>query len=278
MGIELVVLDFDGTVTEVDKEATSAVDGWRTDIGNELELSTSEIEKEWLGAQIRIEAEPAKYGWVMGNKIVAPAYADPLVMARTISELLFDQFGVYLDRPERENILQNRFFKDNYAKTGTVFKNGADHFLKEVCNKFDVCIVTNSGTGSVVKKIAQLPTKYPTIPIHGDAKKYILDLEWKEVPESVERAGYGRSLFLQRRMYAVVLSGLMADRELKPEQVAVVGDIYELDLLLPEHQGMQIVLTPRESTPAFEVEAVRTCPRGYAARNLPEVLEHLKKL
>ncbi len=278
MGIELVVLDFDGTVTEVDKEATSAVDGWRTDIGNELELSTSEIEKEWLGAQIRIEAEPAKYGWVMGNKIVAPAYADPLVMARTISELLFDQFGVYLDRPERENILQNRFFKDNYAKTGTVFKNGANHFLKEVCNKFDVCIVTNSGTGSVVKKIAQLPTKYPTIPIHGDAKKYILDLEWKEVPESVERAGYGRSLFLQRRMYAVVLSGLMADRELKPEQVAVVGDIYELDLLLPEHQGMQIVLTPRESTPAFEVEAVRTCPRGYAARNLPEVLEHLKKL
>lgn len=277
MGIELVILDFDGTVTEVDQEATPAVESWRTDIGNELGLSASEIDRKWLEAQTKIEANPAKYGWIMGNKIVAPAYADPLVMARTISDYLFDQFGVYLNRQEREEILQNRFFKGNYVKAGTFFKGDANNFLRGVSDKFDVCIVTNSGTGDVVKKMAQLPAKYPTIPIHGDAKKYVLDSGWKEVPESVERAGYGRPLFLQRRRYATVLSGLMVDRELKPEQVAVVGDIYELDLLLPEHQGMHIILTPRDSTPTFEVEAVRTSPTGYVARNLTDVLEHLKE-
>ncbi len=278
MGVELVVLDFDGTLTDVDQEAGPAVDGWRTDIRNELGLSASEIERKWLKAQARIEAEPAKYGWLMGSRIVAPAYADPLVMARTISDLLFDEAEVYMDRPEREDILQNRFFKGNYGKISTVFKDGADEFLRGLRDKFAVCIVTNSGTSGVEKKVAQLPIDHSTIPICGDARKYVLDLSWKDVPESVEREGYGRSLFLQRQKYGAVLSELITSRGLNPEQVAVVGDIYELDLLLPEHQGMHIVLTPRDSTPAFEIEAVRTSPIGYVARNLTDVLEHLKRL
>src|SRR3989338_7143957 len=261
MGVELVVLDFDGTLTEVDQEAGSAVNGWRADIGNELGLSASEIERKWSEAQAKIEAEPAKYGWLMGSRIVAPAYADPLVMARTISELLFDEAGVYMARPEREDILQNRFFKSNYGKMGTVFKDGADEFLRGLRDKFAVCIVTNSGTSGVGKKVAQLPTDHSAIPIYGDAKKYVLDLSWKDVPESVEREGYGRSLFLQRQKYGAVLSDLMATRGLRPEQVTIIGDIYELDLLLPEYQRMNIVLTPRTSTPAFEVEAVRTSKR-----------------
>lgn len=269
-------MDFDGTLTDVDQEAGSAVDGWRTDIGNELGLSASEIERKWSGAQARIEAEPAKYGWLMGSRIVAPAYADPLVMARTISDLLFDEAEVYMNRPEREDILQNRFFKSNYGKMGTVFKDGADEFLRGLRDKFAVCIVTNSGTSGVEKKVAQLPTDHSAIPIRGDAKKYVLDLNWKDFPESVEREGYGRSLFLQRQKYGAVLSDLMATRGLRPEQVTVVGDIYELDLLLPEYQRMNIVLTPRASTPAFEIGAVRTSPQGYAAKSLGDVLTHLE--
>ena len=276
MGVELIVLDFDGTLTDIDQEAGSAVDGWRADIGNELGLSASEIERKWSEAQVRIEAEPAKYGWLMGSRIVAPAYADPLVMARTISDLLFDEVGIYMNRPEREDILQNRFFNGNYGKMGTVFKDGANEFLRGLRDKFAVCIVTNSGTSGVAKKVAQLPTDHSAIPILGDAKKYVLDLGWKDVPESVERAGYGRPLFLQRQKYSEVLSGLMRERGLKTEQVAVVGDIYELDLLLPEYQGMDIILTPRESTPAFEISAVRTSSQGYAAKSLGEVLTHLE--
>ena len=276
MVVELVVLDFDGTLTDVDQEAGSAVDGWRVDIGNELGLSTSEIERKWSEAQARIEAEPAKYGWLMGSRVVAPAYADPLVMARTISDLLFDEAGAYMNRPEREDILQNRFFNGNYGKMGTVFKEGANDFLRGLRDKFAVCIVTNSGTSGVEKKVAQLPTDHSAIPIHGDAKKYVLDLSWKDVPESVEREGYGRSLFLQRQKYGAVLSDLMATRGLRPEQVTVVGDIYELDLLLPEYQGMNIVLTPRTSTPVFEISAVRTSPQGYAVKSLGEVLTYLE--
>lgn len=278
MGIELVVLDFDGTITEIDREAGSAVERWIADIGRELGLSDSEINQKWFEAQTRIETDPKNYGWLMGNRIVAPAYADPLVMARIISDLLFDEAGIYMDRPERENILQNRFFKENYGKMSTVFKEEADYFLSELQNKWAACIVTNSSTGGVEKKIVQLPTDHSAIPILGDAKKYVLESSWKAVPESVERLGYGRPLFLQRKKYGDVLTGLIDARGLKPEQVAVVGDIYELDLLLPEYLGMHIILTPRDSTPTFEIEAVRTSLRGYAASSLREVLTHLESL
>ncbi|HLC90584.1 MAG TPA: HAD family hydrolase [Candidatus Nanoarchaeia archaeon] len=278
MGIELVVLDWDGTVTKVDEEAGPAVDGWREDVGVELKLSTFEIERRWSAAQATIEAHPGKYGWYFGKekRIVAPAYADPLIMARTITELLFDEAGVLMNREEREEILQNRFFLGNYPKMLTVFKEDADTFLTELRARYDVVIVTNSGTEGVAKKVAQLPTDHSALRIHGDAKKYVLDLEWKDVPESVERAGYGRPLFLQRKQYNDVLLRLMGERGLNPRQVAVVGDIYELDLLVPEHLGMNIVLTPRASTPQFEVNAVRTSSFGYVTQTLREALPHLE--
>jgi len=276
MGIELVILDFDGTLTDIDKEAIPAVEGWKKDIGNELRLSTPEIDKKWSVAQAKIKENPTNYGWLSDSRIVAPAYADPLVMARTISELLFDEAGVYMDRSERETILQNRFFKRNYDLMRIVFKDEVVGFLGRVCDKFNVCIVTNSETECVAKKVAQLPREYSNIPIHGDAKKYILDLKWEDVPESVDRQGYGRPLFLQRRKYAAILLSLMSNRGLKPDNVVIVGDVYELDLLLPEHLGMHIVLTPRDSTPAFEIEVARTSPLGYVTRSLMEVIAHLE--
>lgn len=43
---------------------------------------------------------------------------------------------------------------------GTVFKDGADDFLRGLRAKFDVCIVTNSGTSGVTKKIIKLLIAY----------------------------------------------------------------------------------------------------------------------
>jgi len=275
MSVKLVVADFDGTFTEIDEEAGAAVDGWKEDVGRELGLTSPELERRWSAAQVIIESDPSRYGWLMGDKIVAPAYADPLIMARTVSELLFDEARVYVDRAEREDVLQNRLFKGNYGKMVTVFRDGADRFLRTLRKNADVVIVTNSGTDGVARKVQQLSSDHSPVPVRGDAKKYVLDPTWDEVPESVERAGYGRPLFLRRRRYADVLSDLMRERRLAPAEIAVVGDIYELDLLLPQYQGMRVILTPRSRTPVFEIEAVRGAPSSYVAKNLGEVLRYL---
>jgi len=273
MGIELVVLDFDGTLTDVDIEVIPAIAGWKEDVRKDLGLKSSELNSRWSAAESKIRSNPTRYGWTMNGKIVAPAYADSLVMARVISGILFDEADKYMNEDEREEVLQNRLFKENYRKATTAFKDGTDEFLTALTNQFKVYIVTNSGTEAVELKLAQLPTDHH-IPIHGDAKKYVLDPR-ANLPEAVQKGGFGRPLFLQRQQYLDRLQEIVGETPL--EQVAVVGDIYELDLLLPEHLGMRTILTPRPNTPGFEIHAVRSYPNGHVANNLREVLEHLTR-
>lgn len=276
MGVELVVLDFDGTLTDVDQEAIPFVDGYQTDLAIKLDVSGDQLRKSWEKTKSVIELNQSQYGWVMNGQIVAPAYADPLIMSRTIAGLLLKEEGI-TDENRRNEIL-DLLFKGNYDKLGTNFKEGADDLLKGIEDQFAGSIVTNSGTNGVTRKIQQLPTDHSIIPIYGDAKKYVLQQDWEEVPESLKKAGFGRPLFLRRQLYWKVLQKIMEERGLTPEQVAVVGDIYELDLLLPEHKGMHTILTPRHSTPEFEIDAVKSHNRGYVARDLEGVLEHLRSL
>jgi len=275
MGIELVVLDFDGTLTDVDKEAVSFVDGYKNDLVKDLGIRRFKLEDLWNEAESIVDNNQASYGWKVDGKIVAPAYADPFIHSDSVAAVLMDKAGMYLTEEERQAAL-GRYFQSNYEKTTTVFKKETDKFLSAIKKKFEVFIVTNSRTHMVTRKIKQLPTDHSGIPVLGSAKKYLLSPEWKEVPESVEKEGFGRPLFLRRQQYWNVLSGIMSEQGARPENVAVVGDIYELDLLLPEHKGMNIILTTRESTPKFEVEAVRTSSLGYAAKTLTEVLAHLE--
>jgi len=276
MGIELAVLDFDGTLTDVDREAVPAVEGWRNDVGRDLSFTPEQIQQRWLAVESKIRADPVNYGWLRGDKIIAPACADPFVLATVVTQVLFDEEGKYLNKSERDDIIRDKFFKKNYEKAITIFKDNTDQFLSKLREMFDVCIATNSYTLKVSEKIKQLPTNHSVIPIYGDARKYNLQPDWTEVPESVERDGFGRPLFLRRKQYWDILQQIMDERKLNPEQIAVVGDIYELDLLLPEYKGMKVVLTPRESTLCSELAAVKKSPFGYVARDLEKVVKHLE--
>jgi FMN phosphatase YigB (HAD superfamily) len=278
MGLELVVLDFDGTLTNVDEEAVPAVQGWKNDLRETLGFSEAEFSSVWEDAQSRILSEPSQYGWIMGDKIIAPPYASPMVMARTISEVLFDDAGKYLQRVEREELLQNHFFKRNYKNTKIVFKEGADSFLQELKKLFEVVIVTNSGTNDVVRKLAHLESDHSELNVAGGAKKYVINNGWVAVPESEDREGFGRPLFLRRENYWNVLSDIMNKAGVGPNNVTVVGDIYEMDLLLPEYAGMHTALTPRSSTPSYEIDAVTAYDKGYLALGLEDVLGYLSDI
>ena len=275
MGVELVVLDFDGTLTRVDEEAVPFVDGYKNDLAQDLGIGRAELEERWAKSASVVDGDPTNHGWKINGTIVAPAYSDPLLHSMPVAEGLLDEAGLYLGEEDRQGVL-TKYFQSNYGKLGISFKDDTDEFLSALRKMFDVCIVTNSGTDGVTRKVRQLPTDHSEVPIHGDAKKHILHPEWDDVPESVQREGYGRPLFLRRKQYWNILSGIMNEREVHPENVAVVGDVYELDLLLPEHKGMSVVLTPRESTPKWEVEAVRTSSVGYVGGTLMEVLTHLE--
>ncbi|MEK6868059.1 MAG: hypothetical protein AABX98_04500, partial [Nanoarchaeota archaeon] len=94
---------------------------------------------------------------------------------------------------------------------------------------------------------------------------------------SIEKEGFGRSLFLRRKNYAAILSQIMTENDVTSEQVLVAGDIYELDLLLPEQFGMHIALLPRERTPAYEREAVTSYPRGVVLATPSDVVRYARE-
>ena len=51
MGVELVVLDFDGNLTEVDIEAIPFVKGYKTDLAKILNTDAKQLESRWNEAK-----------------------------------------------------------------------------------------------------------------------------------------------------------------------------------------------------------------------------------
>ncbi len=275
MALRLVVLDFDGTLTHADRDSVPFVEAYKEDVCAELNISREDLEPKWKEKSVLIEQAPSEYGWLIDGRIVAPAYADSFIQTQVVASLILEDAGHTPEHAERRAFLDG-LFRKNYAVVTTTFKDGVDEFLTELKGAVDVCIVTNSATDSVSKKLSMLSDKHTDIPICGGAKKYLIHPDWDAVPESVERPGYGRPIFLRRKDYWEVLEKLMEERGIKSEEVLIVGDIYELDLSLPEQMGMDIILTPRPGTPGFEVQAVSSASNGNVVDDIKEVLEHIR--
>lgn len=275
MSIHTLVLDFDGTLTNINEESIPIVEGWKKDVARQLKVSDKELESLWAEQKSKILANPDKYGWERDGKFVAPACIDPLVLATTINGLLFDRANMYMGGEERKKILYETF-KANYSKGQIRFQEGANDFLAGVVDAFNVCIVTNSGTEEVSKKIRQLPGNFQSIPIYGDAKKYDLNPNFTTFPEYVTRPGFNRPLYLRREKYWRVLEKIMTEQHISPENVCVMGDVYELDLLVPEHVGMSTILAVNENTSQSERNAVSSSKNGKVAYSLGEAIKHIR--
>ncbi len=149
--------------------------------------------------------------------------------------------------------------------------------MEELLFLHDVVIVTNSRIAGVERKLAMLGDKYTSIPVVGNARKNALDLGWYGVDESIRPVGYERDVYLRRKLYWNTLTRLMRKKGLKPHNVLVIGDIYEMDLALPAQIGMRIMLAAKPSTPSFERNAVRTYQKADIVDHLPKALEHVRR-
>lgn len=279
MGLELVVLDFDGTITDIDRETIPAIQGWKRDLAKLIGYSPEKMEERWTEAERKILADPHAYGWKRGGRVVGPSASDPFLLSTAINIELFDQEGLYTrDDKERQDAMHEIFFA-NHHNIEPSFKPGADEFLTAMKERYNVHIVTNSKADSVEKKLKLLAHDHKDIKVHDGAKKYDVYPDWtpdgQALPYRVRKPGFGRPLEVRRKSYGEALTRILDEEDTTPDNVAVVGDIYEFDLLLPEYLGMRTVLVPRGRTSQAEVDAVRDSPRGYVAKDLQDVRGHL---
>lgn len=195
-----------------------------------------------------------------------------------ITDKILGKLGIILSQQERRALLA-KLFLENRPKMGESFKEGADEFLSEVWSLFHgrVHVVTNNTPDKVKERISHLSSNHSHIPIIGGAKKYEVVDSWEAVPKTITVSGLERPVYLRRQHYGEALDKIRQEQRTDMSRIAVVGDIWELDLALPQYLGMHTGLTPNPTTPQYEKDVVANYKKGFLSDDLESVYKNLKE-
>jgi FMN phosphatase YigB (HAD superfamily) len=283
MSIECILLDFDGTFTRVDDEAAPFLRGFKEELEGHI---GAELAGQFDAVAEMVLSQPDRYGWENDGRIVAPAHADPYILATTVGQVLLERAGIS-SRAARTDILQ-ALYQSNYPKSDIVFRSDARQVVEAVLSTGrPVYVITNSKTEHVVAKIRELaPRGGEHLVVRGDARKFVIAepdrtpkdewaAHWAAIPESIHVSGLERPVYLRRGHYFDAIRRVLEETGVSPERAIVCGDIWELDLSLPAALGMRTHLVARPGTPEHEKRAVRHAPGGSVSAELRGLLEHL---
>ena len=276
---DLLVLDFDGTMTDAEREGTPYREGYLDDLAILTGLTPVEIRTMASRFEAVVAAEQGRFGWDFGGRIVAPAGVDPYLRVMPVARMILDEVGILKDRETRNRLLDGILYKYNYPKTHTAFRAGAYTLLSTLPAGLEAYVVTNSHTTPVQGKLRQLAEEagaageldWMVQRVHGSAKKYIIDDDFEAVPEALTLPDLDRPVLLRRRLYFEALEALRLRHNVAWSDVVVVGDIFELDLCLPLALGATVGLMTGPFTPDHERNYLESHPRGHLLSGLDEV-------
>lgn len=264
----MLVLDFDGTMTDAEAEGGPYRDGYLADLATLCGVdSVAELAERF---EAEVAANPDAYGWVFGGSIVAPAVVDPYLRVMPVARKILDHFGVFTSTVERDRLLDGILYKYNYPKTLNVFRDGAFEVLSGLEGQ-PVYVVTNSHTDAVREKLADLGCDWLVPRVYGRARKYMIEPAFDAVPESMQLPGLGRPVLLRRKLYYDVLQMLLEREGQAWSELFVVGDIFELDLCVPFAMGGRVGLVTNPFTPAYEKAFLDTQERGFLIDDIRQI-------
>lgn len=275
----VLVLDFDGTMTDAEAEGRPFRDGYLEDLATLAGRAAGD--PEVLAIADEVEAElalaPASHPFLWMGRAVAPATVDPYLRMVPIAHRILDRYDVFPGAVDRGRLLGSVLYKYNYAKTlgRPVFRAGAGEVLREL-GGHDAWIVTNSDTHAVAGKVAQLDREVPgvawlTSRVRGHARKFDVDDTWTGVAAELEVPGLARPVLLRRRAYHEILKTIVDAAGATFADLVVVGDIFELDLAMPLALGARVGLVASDRTPPYERAFVEAHPRARIIEHLSEI-------
>jgi hypothetical protein len=276
----VLVLDFDGTMTDAETEGRPFRDGYLEDLAilvgrrpgdPEIAAIADDVERE-------LAERPAEIPFLWMGRAVAPATVDPYLRMVPIAHRVLDRFATLTQPDERGRLLGGVLYKYNYAKTleRPVFRPGAGPALTRLVGH-EVFVVTNSETVAVAGKLERLDKDTPGAGwlaprVRGQARKFDIDDAWTGVAAELAMPGLARPVLLRRKNYHDILVGCLAEAGAAGfADLTVVGDIFELDLALPLALGARVGLIASQRTPAYEVEYVAGHPRGRILTSVTDI-------
>jgi FMN phosphatase YigB (HAD superfamily) len=267
-----IVLDFDGTCTDVDAEGRDFLAAYKRDLA--ALLGADDVEAAWAQHEAEVRADPARHGMRIGGRLVAPP-VDLYLFATTVGTLV---------APDLDDAQTERLFKENYRHTTTAFRP----FAREVVSALATCgaplwVVTNSDPGRVAAKLDALaPEGRDAVRLHGDARKFLVtepvrhagSALFARVPERHAVSGWERPVFPRRGHYFDALAAIWEETGSSPAETLVIGDVFELDLVLPGLLGCRVHLASGPRTLDYERRGA-TDLGGTHADDLRAVLDLL---
>lgn len=290
--IDTVVLDFDGTLTDVAQESAGFASAVALMVARLI--GSDRIDPLWAAALARA-ADPQDDGLSVAGKTVAPGDADPYVRARTAMQLVFDWLD-YLRDPRAREAVQAIIFEDAYRNhTLAAPRPDAAEVLRALVKTGrTVAIVADPSVDALLPKLAKLEpslsyvhegkAKAGEVYVFGGARKHSLQgpthtaVQFNALPKTVKVAGLSRPVYPKRGAYYDALCKLWRNPYTDAARTLVCGDVYELDLALPAALGCKVQLVGRgAATPRWARDHVAGLPvgRGQCHDALSAVLERL---
>ena len=298
-----VVLDFDGTFTQVEREAEPFLRAYQEYLADVLGKDEDLVLDLWKIAEQRVRSEPQRFGGFEENgRIVAPP-SDPYLRANAVARVLCHRFGVLRNPLVRTETL-HAIFRLAYRNTATCFRDDAASALDDLLALDDVTVafVTNATASVVLEKLQRLGLRNrregrPIVV--GDTYKFGLSSEapppgralsdrqqralgaWSvrfaSLPAEIAAPYLPRPIPLRRGSYFRALrDDVWLDDLAAPEQTIVCGDVFELDLALPSALGAHVHLLTRDETPDYELAAVGALERGSSSADLGALVERVR--
>lgn len=275
----VLVLDFDGTMTDAEAEGRPFRDGYLDDLCALVGRHAGD--PEVLGIATTVETElqqnPEAHPFLWMGRAVAPATVDPYLRMVPIAHRILDHFGVIPGAIDRGRLLGNVLYKYNYAKTlgHPVFRAGAGEVLRALAGT-EAWIVTNSDTHAVAGKVAALDRSvsgvaWLTSRVRGMARKFDVDDAWTGAEAELAVPGLDRPVLLRRHAYHDILKTILDAAGATFADLVVIGDIFELDLAMPLSLGARVGLVSSVRTPSYERAFVTEHPRARMIDDLADI-------
>lgn len=282
MRIECVVLDLDGTFTDLSREAPLYAAAFA-----ELaaDLFGRDLAQAWEDAERRVRALSPELAWTIEGHAVAPADADPYILTACAAQRVFDGLGVLTRDAALRSEIITTLYRRAYQRTGAAFRPEARLVLETLLESgLPIWFVTNAPAEVAGAKLDSLAlSARARLRVHGDARKFMIgpptrpDARMAGLPTEQRLPGLQRPVLLQRGRYFDALAAVWEATGARPETTLVCGDIFELDLALPSALGAQVHLVRREGTHAYELEAIAALgARGGMSEGLTALLGRLK--
>ncbi len=279
----LVVLDFDGTLTDCDAHAPAFRAASARALALELGWDDATLAREWPRALAAVAAQPADVAWVVAGLGVCPATCDPYVATNGATLLLLSRHapGLGEDGITAATLAVHRAA---YESTPPPFRPGARELLATLAERgHHAALVTNSHGRTVARLLAGLASPGTAPPlVRGGAGKFEVcasasdDERFGALPATTQWPELARPVQLRRGRYFDVLRALWDETCTTPATTLVVGDNFELDLAMPAALGCDVHLVTRPSTLPHEERIARGLPRGGADARLAAIMERLR--